>query len=117
MTVDCHDLELMRGFWEALLGYRSIGAGGQYASIGPAEGSVEGPKLVFQVVPEPKSAKNRIHLDVDLAPGVPLEPEVERARSLGATVAGDVVEELGQRWQVLLDPEGNEFCIVAQPAV
>jgi len=115
VTIDCHDLERVRSFWQELLGYQTIGAGGQYASIGPVEGGVDGPKLIFQIVPEPKVAKNRLHLDVDLDPGQPLEAEVERALALGATRVGAVVEELGQRWQVLQDPEGNELCIVEVP--
>jgi hypothetical protein len=116
VTIDCQDLDRAVGFWRALLRYEPVGAGGQYASIGPGPGGVDGPKLVFQTVPEAKAGKNRIHLDLDLTPGQALEPEVERAVALGATVAGPVVEELGQRWQVMHDPEGNEFCIVELPA-
>ena len=115
VTVDCADPAGMSEFWRAVLGYRQVGAVAQYASIAPTEGSVAGPKLIFQAVPEAKVAKNRLHLDIDLAEGVALEPEVERVLGLGATVLGDeVVEEFGMRWQVLADPEGNEFCIVAQ---
>ena len=114
VTVDCADPGLLAAFWSELLGYRSIGAVAQYASIGP-DGATDGPKLIFQRVDEPKGGKNRLHLDVDLDAGVALEPEVERAIGLGARrVRDDVVEEHGLRWQVLADPEGNEFCIVAK---
>lgn len=117
VTVDCVDPARLAQFWVALLGYQPVGAASQYASIGPCEGSVDGPKLIFQAVPEPKRGKNRLHLDIDLAAGVPLEPEVERAITLGAGSAGEeVIEELGLRWKVLADPEGNEFCIVSRPA-
>ena len=116
VTVDCSDPLALAGFWRQLLGYDEVGAAAQYASIGPTGAGATGPKLIFQAVPEAKSTKNRLHLDVDLEAGEPLEPEVERARALGASVIGDVVEELGLRWQVLADPEGNEFCIVSQPA-
>lgn len=113
VTVDCADPTRLAAFWSELLGYRSIGVVAQYASIGP-DGSTHGPKLIFQQVAETKVGKNRLHLDIDLNAGVALEPEVERAVRLGAhRVRDDVVEEHGLRWQVLADPEGNEFCIVA----
>lgn len=113
VTMDCADPKRLATFWSELLGYRSIGAVAQYASIGP-DGATDGPKLIFQQVAEEKVGKNRLHLDIDLEAGVSLEPEVERAVSLGARrVRDDVVEEHGLRWQVLADPEGNEFCIVA----
>lgn len=114
VTVDCTDPERLAGFWAALLGYDRVGGVAQYASIGPAAGGVRGPKLIFQAVPEPKVGKNRLHLDLDLEPGEALEPAVERAMSLGASIVGEVVEEHGLRWRVLADPEGNELCIVAE---
>ena len=117
VTVDCADPARLSEFWRDLLGYRSVGSVGQFASIGPDGEGVEGPKIIFQAVDEPKAGKNRLHLDLDLDPGVDLEPEVGRALALGArVVVDDPVEEFGLRWQVLADPEGNEFCIVARPA-
>ncbi|MDQ0794641.1 hypothetical protein QFZ58_003129 [Streptomyces sp. B1I3] len=68
-----------------------------------------GRRLLFQRVPEPKTVKNRLHLDVHAAPGQ-RDAEVERLVSLGAGVLRSV-EEPGGSWQVLLDPEGNEFCV------
>ena len=116
VTVDCADPTRLAEFWRELLGYRSVGSIAQYASIGP-DGGGAGPKIIFQAVEEPKAGKNRLHLDLDLDPGVDLGPEVERALALGARVVVDEpVEEFGLRWQVLADPEGNEFCIVARPA-
>ena len=64
-----------------------------------------GPRLALQLVPERKTAKNRVHLDLvadDFAAAV------ARAQELGATPVGPVREDL---WQVWRDPEGNEFCI------
>ncbi len=58
--------------------------------------------LYFQAVPEPKAAKNRVHLDVA---GPDLEADVEAAKRLGARYLAD-----GERWRVMADPEGNEFC-------
>jgi hypothetical protein len=56
----------------------------------------------FLAVPEPKAGKNRLHLDLRTA--------TEQAIALGATLAGDVYA--GGAWQVLRDPEGNEFCVL-----
>jgi Glyoxalase-like domain len=67
------------------------------------------PRLLFQVVPEPKSVKNRLHLDVRVG-AERREAEIERLLSLGAT-------ELWRgsqgpfEWATLADPEGNEFCV------
>ncbi|MFI2364839.1 VOC family protein [Promicromonospora sp. NPDC019610] len=76
-----------------------------------------GPRIFIQKVPEPKAAKNRVHLDVDVAAGlageeriVKIRAEAERVTALGARVV-DEVAELGEFWIVLRDPEGNEFCL------
>ena len=67
------------------------------------------PRLFFQRVPEPKTAKNRVHLDLQV--GVEQAPaEVERLVSLGATVAW-TISDRGPLTTTLRDPEGNEFCI------
>ncbi|MGB9377658.1 MAG: VOC family protein, partial [Mycobacteriales bacterium] len=64
----------------------------------------------FLPVPEAKTVKNRLHLDLR---GVSYEGAVQRAVELGATRADDVYA--GEGWQVLRDPEGNEFCILSKP--
>lgn len=79
----------------------------------------DGPRIYFQRVPEGKTAKNRVHLDVAVTGG-PSQPaderrglqdaERDRLVALGATEVGPV-EEMGGRWIVMRDPEGNEFCI------
>jgi hypothetical protein len=78
-----------------------------------------GPRLYFQRVPEPKVVKNRVHLDLNVSGGrhVPLaerrvhvNAEVERLRGVGATELRPV-EEHGEYWVVMADPEGNEFCL------
>jgi hypothetical protein len=77
-----------------------------------------GPRLFFQRVPEPKTAKNRVHLDLHAGggPGEAVEHQrrlvrtaVQRLEGLGATFV-DEREELGVVWAVMRDPEGNEFC-------
>jgi predicted enzyme related to lactoylglutathione lyase len=67
------------------------------------------PCLYFTEVPEPKLGKNRVHLDVVAEEGV--DDEVIRLEGLGATVR-NWVEEEGNVWAVMLDPEGNEFCVM-----
>jgi hypothetical protein len=67
------------------------------------------PRLYFQQVPEPKVAKNRVH--VDLRPA-DRQAEVARLVAMGATVRAEVEHETGQRWTTMADPEGNEFCVL-----
>lgn len=117
VTIDCIDPDLLAEFWAEALGYGVGGRAAQYRAIRPSESPRygPGPKLIFQGVPEPKSGKNRLHLDLDLDPGTPLAEEVTRLEELGAT-AGTVFAELGHTWMTMRDPEGNEFCVVATPA-
>ncbi|GAA3576740.1 MULTISPECIES: VOC family protein [Streptomyces] len=68
-----------------------------------------GRRLLFQRVPEEKTVKNRLHLDVHTAAGE-REGEVERLEGLGASVLRQVQEPSGA-WVVMADPEGNEFCV------
>ncbi|WP_444665313.1 VOC family protein [Cellulomonas sp. CW35] len=85
-----------------------------YAVVDP-DGA--GPRLWFQKVPEEKSGKNRVHLDVTVRPDLPREerPDAVRARAsqleaLGARRLYEK-EELGSFWVTMQDPEGNEFCV------
>jgi hypothetical protein len=68
-----------------------------------------GRRLLFQRVPEAKTVKNRLHLDLHPGEGR-RTAEVERLRGLGATVLREVKEPSGE-WVVMADPEGNEFCV------
>ena len=107
---DVADKERAATFWCAVLGYEIFGNAAQYCSIQPPAGAA-GPKLILQEVAEPKLAKNRMHIDLDLDPGEELEAEVARIVGLGATKLWGPVEELGTCWVTLADPDGNEFCI------
>jgi predicted enzyme related to lactoylglutathione lyase len=110
-VLDCQEPDRMADFWVAALGYRRFGSAGNYRSIVPPEGE-HGPKLIMQAVDEPKSAKNRMHLDLRVPD---IEAEAVRLAGLGATrVSRAPVEEHTSRWIVMADPEGNEFC-VCQP--
>ncbi|MGH8969920.1 MAG: VOC family protein [Actinomycetes bacterium] len=108
MTLDCNDLEAMASFWSQALGRRvQPVVPGQYVALEPVDGGE--PTLALQRVEEPKTAKNRLHLDL-LVPDV--DAEVARLEALGAhRLTLGAREEFGQRWFVLADPEGNELCV------
>ncbi|MEV7195387.1 VOC family protein [Streptomyces sp. NPDC093510] len=74
-----------------------------------AGGTGLGRRILFQRVPEPKTGKNRLHLDVHTEPGR-RDDEVARLRTLGAAVERHV-KEAGGEWVLMTDPEGNEFCV------
>ncbi|MFI6354770.1 VOC family protein [Streptomyces sp. NPDC050743] len=75
----------------------------------PETGTGLGRRLLFQRVPEPKTVKNRLHLDLHPGEGRRAD-EVARLRALGARVLDEVKEPSGA-WVVMADPEGNEFCV------
>ena len=105
VTIDCAEPQKLAEFWTAALG---VGVQGDYGDFvflqRPADG---GPVLGLQRVPEPRSGKNRIHVDLT---GGPRATEVPRLVGLGASVVGEH-EVPGLRWTVLADPEGNQFCL------
>ena len=138
MTIDCADPGALAPFWAQALGYQVQGPpegfdswpdalrawGVPESEWNSASAVVDpdgaGPRIFFQRVPEAKTVKNRLHLDVQASDGVgvPVERKreqvlagVERLLGLGATRVRDV-EEMGSFWTVLQDPEGNEFCVV-----
>jgi hypothetical protein len=106
LTVDCASgtAATLAGFWAAALGGEvDEDATGDKAFLeAPGWG---GPNLWFAAVPESKTAKNRVHLDLR-APGGDVAAEVARLQELGATVLTD-----GTDLVVMLDPAGNEFCV------
>ncbi|MEU2062106.1 VOC family protein [Streptomyces sp. NPDC013455] len=75
----------------------------------PETGTGLGRRLLFQRVPEPKTGKNRLHLDLHPGPER-RDDEVARLRALGARVLREVREPGGQ-WVLMADPEDNEFCV------
>jgi predicted enzyme related to lactoylglutathione lyase len=118
VTFDCADALTVGRFWSAALGrpldpnassdFATIAFAARRNSVGwaPVERD-EDPTWIFAKVPEPKTAKNRMHLDLMMP-----DPEAEIARlvGLGATRVADM-EEYGYEWTVMADPEGNEFCV------
>jgi glyoxalase superfamily protein len=140
LVIDCRDPEPLARFWAAALGYefepppvgfasrddywRSIGI--PEDELGVGEDSIidpagHGPRIWFQVVPESKTVKNRLHIDVHAGGGrdVPIEIRRERVEAaarrlveLGATRVRTSFEEGINHYAVAMtDPEGNEFDI------
>ncbi len=125
VVFDCSDAAPLARFWAEALGWsvapydeaelERLASKGVYdpeddpsVMVEPPEGS-DLPALFFTEVPESKVAKNRLHLDVVAT--MPLEDEVERLSELGASIR-NWAEEDGGMWCVMLDPEGNEFCVM-----
>lgn len=108
--LDCRDPRRLAEFWAEAIGYREAAQTGAYTVLAPREGP--GPEFVLQCVPEAKTVKNRMHLDIRADQ---LDVAVERLLSLGARrLQADVLEEVGYRWVVMADPEGNEFCVYTE---
>jgi Glyoxalase-like domain len=104
IVVDCRDPERVARFWSQAL---DLALQGPHDGEWWLEPGGDHPDILFQQVPEAKSVKNRIHLD--LRP-VDQAAEVGRLLALGARHV-----DIGQRdvsWVVLADPEGNEFCVL-----
>jgi hypothetical protein len=137
VTMDCADPRVLTDFWADALGYveqpppegfaswpEALAAWGVPESDWNARSAIvdpdeRGPRLFFQRVPERKSVKNRVHLDVNVGggAGTPLEERrvrvagaVERLTGRGATVVKHF-DERDEHWVVMQDPEGNEFCL------
>ncbi|MEV4238237.1 VOC family protein [Nocardia sp. NPDC049737] len=75
----------------------------------PISGVGQGRRMLFQDVPEEKSGKNRLHIDVHSEPGT-LDALVSRLEALGATRIREIDKGPAGHWWVMRDPEGNEFC-------
>ena len=146
VTFDAHRPQALSRFWTAALGYRIPAPPGRTArdddeavaawhdvlrEAGVPESEWDsasaaedpdgvGPRLYFQRVPEGKTAKNRVHLDVRAAPGLEgdermaaLETECARLVALGASRVErfEPAPPMGNGHIVMRDPEGNEFCL------
>lgn len=107
-VIDCKDPLALSWFWQQLIG----------GEVDPRTQSTEWVALAgvpglgylgFQKVPESKAVKNRVHLDVDVES---IEDALNEAVALGAERLAGVVEEQTNYFQVMLDPEGNEFCFI-----
>ena len=107
LVLDCADPERLAEFWAPALGYVNLGIAGSYVALFPD--GAPGPKLLLQKVDEPKSVKNRMHVDLEVAD---IQAEAARLVALGATrVSEGPCSEHGSTWVLMADPEGNEFCV------
>jgi len=112
--IDCADPGGLAPFWAAALGYETgdLDRAEVYLDLVPPRADL--PVVYLQRVPEPKVVKNRVHLDLYTAD---LEGLVSRLVSLGAVaVGGSLSGSEGGWWQVMADPEGNEFCVCQDAA-
>jgi predicted enzyme related to lactoylglutathione lyase len=112
LTFDCADAQALAGFWSAAMGWNLYFDDDPEVLVAPVFPPIEGgiPKMLFIPVPEPKTAKNRLHLDLCPSTGT-RDEEVDRLVGLGARVLEDHRNDRGGGWVVLADPEGNEFCV------
>ena len=111
ITFDCANALRVAEFWAAAVG-RPVDREGEMAAsefFAHIPGDGGDPLMMFIKVPEAKTVKNRVHLDMQAADR---DAEVERLVGLGATVLHDK-NEYGMQWTTLADPEGNEFCVAS----
>ena len=114
LVLDCAAPNVLADFWAPALRYRRLGEtpNGQYVKLVPAAGE-SGPPLLLQRVDDPKSSKNRMHLDIHADD---IEEEAQRLIKIGAVRVAGPISEHGVTWIVLTDPEGNEVCVCDSPA-
>ncbi len=110
LCIDTTDPARTASFWEAALGWRRTWAEEDQVCLEPQEGSLEegiAPDLVFLRVPEAKTVKNRLHLDLRPADQ---SAEIARLEALGARRVSVGQGDVG--WVVMADPDGNEFDVL-----
>ena len=109
VVVDCQNPAALAEFWSSILGGEPVHRNGAWSFIDPPGWT----RLAFQRVPETKQGKNRLHIDVhvDDVPGASAAAE-----ALGAVRVGTIQADSAGTFQVLLDPEGNEWCVVRSAA-
>jgi len=107
-VMDCSDPRILSKFWQQILGgdVDSRTETEEWVALSGVPGLGY---LGFQKVPEPKAVKNRVHVDIDVES---IEDAVNLAVALGAQKVAEIVEEQTNFFQVMLDPEGNEFCFI-----
>ncbi len=106
IVVDCSNPEALARFWQALIGGEVEVEDPEWVVL---DGDEDGFYIGFQAVPERKSGKNRIHLDVAVDD---LDRAVDEAEQLGARKLGDARDDGQGSFQIMVDPGGNEFCFV-----
>ncbi len=105
LGIDTNDLDRAAAFWQAATGYVEQARITDYVLLADPDGG--GVNVLLQRVPEPRTGKNRLHLDLTADDADAAATELER---LGATRLRRF-DEPGDTWIVLHDPDGNEFCV------
>ncbi|MDQ1425202.1 MAG: hypothetical protein QOD72_2700 [Acidimicrobiaceae bacterium] len=113
VAIDCADAAAVANFWAEVLGRQvAVHPTREDAVVLVDNTGVHGPRLAFHHVPEPKTVKNRLHLDLITTE---FEAEADRLVALGAQKVRDL-EQGGTRWTTFRDIEGNEFDLIASAA-
>src|SRR3990170_7449149 len=110
IAIDAVQPRVVADFWCSVLGWQVLEEDSSGISIGSPDGSW--PTIDVFAVPENKTVKNRLHLDLR-ADGMATPDELERLLSLGARHT-DVGQGANATWVGLCDPEGNEFCLLSR---
>jgi catechol 2,3-dioxygenase-like lactoylglutathione lyase family enzyme len=103
IVIDCDDIAAGTSFWSGALGAEVQAQDERYVSLGAAAGGL---RVLLQKVPERKTAKSRMHLDIETDD---VAAEVRRLEELGARR----VQQTDPHSWVMYDPCGNEFCVIA----
>jgi predicted enzyme related to lactoylglutathione lyase len=111
VTIDCSDPLKLAQFWAAVLGWNIYHDDDPEVLVAPQfPPATDGPTMLFIPVPEPRTVKNRVHVDLQPSDRT-REAEVERLVELGATIVEDHRADDGTGWVWMADPEGNDFCV------
>jgi predicted enzyme related to lactoylglutathione lyase len=112
VSFDCTDAARVAGFWAAAFDRKvADGATPESAAVTVDDVVRTGPLLLFHRVPEGKTVKNRVHIDLATTDS---EAESARLLELGATRLRDITEDGRLRWTTFADPEGNEFDLIVR---
>jgi catechol 2,3-dioxygenase-like lactoylglutathione lyase family enzyme len=110
IAIDCADAPALARFWADVLGRQvAEDSTSEHAVLLPGDGDTSGPLITFNKVPEPKTVKNRLHLDVI---SDTFDAETERLLNMGAHRLRDLQGDKS-RWTTFTDIEGNEFDLIA----
>jgi catechol 2,3-dioxygenase-like lactoylglutathione lyase family enzyme len=122
VVIDCRDVAAQSRWWSQVLDWRVVYEAANEVVVVPPHAidpdrtiprQERGPGLIFVPVPEGKTLKNRLHIDLAPSPDAGQEAEVRRLEGLGARRVGVGQDPDQVSWVVMADPEGNEFCVLS----
>lgn len=121
VVIDCHDIAVQARWWARVLDWRISYEDDDEVVIAPPHATEvsatprlqdHGPEMFFLPVPETKTLKNRLHIDLAPGSGDDQATEVSRLEAMGARRINVGQDESKVSWVVMEDPEGNEFCVL-----